>query len=103
MVLMVTMGSGVVWAEKKPQKTGSSERQSQNPSSAEKPPVSTNPTDCAGKDTNSWCRSGKDEGTVEQARSAQAVPTGGSVLRFGGVHGKNMKYSGLKPTADQHK
>lgn len=75
----------------------------QNPKKSEKPPVSTNPTDCKGKDANSWCRSGKDEATVNQARSAQVKPVDGPVMRFGGVGGKNIDHSVLKPTVDNRK
>ena len=70
----------------------------QNPKASEKPPISTNPTDCKGKDAQSWCRSGQDEAIINQARSAQAKPVDGPIIRFGGVKGKNIDHSALKPS-----
>ena len=93
---MLSIGAGVSWAGQK--------WQSQNPDPNEKPPVSNNPTDCTShsKDTNTWCRSGKDDSALAIARSAQRPPSGGAGIRFGGVNSKYLKYSSLKSSGDRN-
>lgn len=83
---LVAISSGVSYAE----------RHSQNPSPKEKPPVSNNPTDCKGKDGNTSCRTGKDDKTIKEARSTQAVSKDGTGRRFAGISSSNSKYSSLK-------
>lgn len=92
MALIALLSAEVSWAE----------RHSQNPSPLVKPPVSKNPTECGEKGTHSWCRSGKDDKGVAEARSAQIPQSGGAGLTFAGVKGKNLKYSNLKPSEDKH-
>jgi hypothetical protein len=93
--LLLSMGTEVSWAGHK--------WQSQNPDPSEKPPVSSNPTNCNGnsKDTHTWCRTGKDDKALIEARSAQRPPSGGAGIRFGGVRSEYLKYSSLKSSGDR--
>ena len=88
--LIAFLATEVSWAK----------QQSENPPPSEKPPVSNNPTDCTGKGGHTWCRSGKDDKEITQARSAQIPRSGGSGIRFGGVRGENLKHSSLKSSGD---
>ena len=76
--------------------------QSSNPKPTDQAPVSNNPTQCGDKGTHSWCRSGKDEKSLAEARSAQKVPEAGSGRRYAGIKGKDIKYSSLKPYGEKH-
>ena len=72
-----------------------------NPSASEKPPVTNSPSACTGKEAHSWCRSGKEEAKIKEARSAQARPTDGPSMHFAGINGaqgSDVHYSSLKPS-----